>query len=70
VLLRLPVELVPFTVSVNVPRLENLVPTDMLVVPDVVTEVGENATDAPLGSPDTLKFTLPVYPFFGLRVTA
>jgi hypothetical protein len=70
VLLRLPVELVPFTVNVNVPRLENLVPTDMLVVPDVVTEVGENATVAPLGSPDTLKFTLPVYPFFGLSVTA
>jgi hypothetical protein len=56
-------EFVPFTVSVHVPRAEDCVFTESCVVPEVVTDPGENEALLPEGSADTLKATAPVYPF-------
>ena len=55
------VESVPFAVSVNVPRTERFVYTDNFVVPDVVTEAGENEAVAPDGNRERLNVTVPVY---------
>jgi hypothetical protein len=40
----------------------------MVEEPDVVTEVGLNEALAPVGSPLTLKATVPVKPFAGVIV--
>jgi hypothetical protein len=60
VLVMVPVEFAPVTLSVNVPREAREVPMLSLVVPEVVTEVGENEAVAPEGRPLTLNLTLPV----------
>ena len=64
------VESVPVTVSVNVPREEDLVFTESVLVPEVVTDDGEKFAFAPEGCPDTVNLTVPVYPFCGVTVMA
>lgn len=61
--------LLPFTVNLNVPRGEERVVTDNFVVPEVVTDVGENDALLPEGNPVTLNTTGPVYEFFGVTLT-
>lgn len=55
-----PAESVPFTLRVNVPLAEREVLTSNRVVPEAVTVVGVKDAVAPIGSPLTLNFTVPV----------
>src|SRR5438067_2425302 len=64
---RLP--LVPVTVSVYVPAgVAELVVTDKVEEPEVVTDIGLKLPVAPDGNPLALRFTLPVNPFNALIV--
>ena len=67
VLTRVP--LVPWTVSVNVPRAEFLVASVSFEVPEVVSVIGENDAVAPVGTPLTANVTVPVNPFCGVTET-
>lgn len=62
--------LLPVTVRVEVPpAVELAVLTVTVEVPDPVMEVGLNEAVTPLGSPETLRGTLPVNPFRAVTVT-
>jgi len=62
--------LVPVTIMVELPiGVLVLVVIVNVVVPDVATEVGANVPAAPVGVPDTAKFTVPLKPFSAPTVT-
>jgi len=47
---------------------EACVDTDITEVPDAVTDVGLNETDAPAGRPLTLNPTVPLKPLLGVTL--
>ena len=67
---RLWLPLVPLIVNVKVPvGVVGLVVTVIVEDPDVVTDVGLNVAAAPVGSPVTLKVTVPLNPLDGATST-
>jgi hypothetical protein len=62
--------LVPVIVSVELPAAAPVgVVTVSVELPDPVTAVGLNTPVAPVGSPLTLRFTVPLNPFIAPTVT-
>jgi hypothetical protein len=63
--------LFPVIVNGKLPAgVEELVETDRVEVPEPLTDGGLNVAVAPLGSPFTLRLTVPLNPFVAVTVTA